>query len=47
MKIAGHVRATLIAGVLILVPIAITYLLVMWVFNNIDGLLQPIIERDY
>ena len=31
MKIAGHVRATLIAGVLILVPIAITYLLVMWV----------------
>ena len=45
MKIAGHVRATLIAGVLILVPIAITYLLVMWVFNNIDGLLQPIIER--
>ena len=45
MKIAGHVRATLIAGVLILVPIAITYLLVMWVFNNIDGLLQPIIEE--
>ena len=45
MKIAGHVRATLIAGVLILVPVAITYLLVMWVFNNIDGLLQPIIEE--
>ncbi len=45
MKIAGHIRATLIAGVLILVPVAITYLLVMWVFNNIDGLLQPIIEE--
>ena len=44
-KIARHVRATLIAGVLILVPVAITYVLVLWVFNNIDGLLQPFIER--
>ena len=45
MKIARHIRATLIAGVLILVPIAITYVLVFWVFNSIDGLLQPIIEE--
>ena len=44
MKIARHVRATLIAGVLILVPVAITYVLFFWVFNSIDGLLQPIIE---
>ena len=45
MKIARHVRATLIAGVLILVPVAITYVLFFWVFNSIDGLLQPIIEE--
>ncbi len=45
MRIAGHVRATLIAGVLILVPIAITYVLILWVFNNIDGLLQPPLEK--
>ena len=44
-KIIGHVRSTLIAGVLILVPVAITYVLVVWVFNNIDGLLQPLLER--
>ena len=44
-KIAGHIRATLIAGVLILVPIVITYVLLMWVFNNIDGLLAPIVDR--
>ena len=43
-KIAGHIRGTLIAGVLILVPIAITYVLVVWVFNSIDGLLQPLLE---
>ena len=45
MKIARHVRATLIAGVLILVPVAITYVLFFGVFNSIDGLLQPIIEE--
>lgn len=44
-KIAVHIRGTLIAGVLILVPIAITYVLLSWVFNNIDGLLQPPLER--
>ena len=44
-NIAGHIRSTLVAGVLILVPIAITYVLLMWVFNNIDGLLQPLLER--
>ncbi len=43
-KIARHIRSTLIAGVLILVPIAITYVLVVWVFNSIDGLLQPLLE---
>ena len=45
IKIAGHIRATLIAGVLILVPVAITYVLLFWVFNSIDGLLRPIIEE--
>ena len=43
-KIARHIRSTLIAGVLILVPIAITYILLKWVFDNIDGLLQPLLE---
>ncbi len=43
-KIGRHIRATLIAGVLILVPIAITYVLLSLVFNNIDGLLQPPLE---
>ena len=46
MKIAGHIRATLIAGVLILVPIAITYVLLFWVFNSIDGLLAPVVDRS-
>ena len=46
IKIARHVRATLIAGVLILVPIAITYVLLLWVFNSIDGLLAPVVDRS-
>ena len=45
MKIVGHIRATLIAGALILIPIAITFVLVTWVFNNIDGLLSFVVDR--
>jgi len=44
-KIAGHIRATLVAGALILIPIAITIVLVTWVFNNIDGLLSFVVDR--
>lgn len=43
-KFGSHIRGTLIVGILILVPIAITYVLIVWVFNSIDGLLQPAIE---
>lgn len=43
-RVGVHVRSTFIAGGLILVPIAITYVLVLWVFRNIDGLLQPVIR---
>ncbi len=44
-KIAGHFRATFISGVLILVPVAITFVLVSWVFNSIDGLLGDVVDR--
>jgi|GEM_PF-409020 uncharacterized membrane protein len=44
-KMGVHIRGTLVVGVLILVPVAITYVLIVWVFNNIDGLLQPVIMR--
>ncbi len=43
-RLQGHARSTLIAGVLILIPVAITYVLVKWAFDTIDGVLQPYIE---
>lgn len=43
-KLGAHVRSTLGAGGLILVPIAITYVLIAWLFGHIDGLLQPAIQ---
>ena len=44
-SIARHIRATFISGVLILVPVAITFVLVSWVFNSIDGLLGDFVDR--
>ena len=43
-RLRGHVRSTLIVGVLILIPVAITYVLVRWAFDTVDGLLRPAIE---
>ncbi len=40
-KLGDHTRGTFVIGGLILVPIAITYVLARWAFDNIDGLLQP------
>ena len=36
---------SLVAGSFIFLPIAITYVLVRWVFNHIDGLLQPLVNE--
>ncbi len=42
-RITGNIRAKLIAGVLILVPLVITFLVLQFLFVNLDGLLQPLI----
>ncbi|MBF8266853.1 MAG: putative rane protein [Dehalococcoidia bacterium] len=39
-----HLRNSLIRGLLILVPVAITYWILRLVFNLLDGLLQPAFE---
>ena len=36
-----HLRGTLVAGLLVLVPFAITYIVLAWVFNAIDHILEP------
>ncbi|MBM3941781.1 MAG: DUF502 domain-containing protein [SAR202 cluster bacterium] len=43
-KVTGHFTRTLGAGLLLLVPVGITYLVLKFLFDAIDGLLQPAIE---
>lgn len=43
--VARHLRRTFVAGVIVLVPVVITFVVIRWLFNIIDGLLQPVVER--
>jgi uncharacterized membrane protein len=43
--LARHLRRTFVAGIVVLVPVVITFVLARWLFNIIDGLLQPAVER--
>lgn len=37
----AHVRRTLVNGLLLLIPVALTYLVVRFLFDLVDGMLQP------
>ncbi len=39
-----HIRRTFIAGALLVLPVALTFLVLRFVFNSLDGLLQPAIR---
>ena len=43
-NVTRHIRLALIAGLLLLVPLGLTYLLVKWLFNLIDSILQPLMQ---
>ncbi|MSP78808.1 MAG: DUF502 domain-containing protein [Dehalococcoidia bacterium] len=42
--ISAHFRGTLVAGLLLLVPVVITYVMLSLLFNTIDGILQPAVK---
>ena len=46
-RITRHFRGTLIGGLLLLVPVIITYVVLRWLFYAIDGLLQPFIQEAF
>jgi uncharacterized membrane protein len=37
----------MIGGLLLLVPVIITYVVLRWLFDAIDGLLQPVIQEAF
>ena len=43
-RIGGHLRKTTVGGLFVLVPMVVTYVVLKFLFDAIDGLLQPAIE---
>lgn len=43
-SITAHLRGTLVGGLLIMFPIIITYVVLKWLFDSVDGFLQPVIQ---
>lgn len=43
-SLAGHLRLSLITGMLLLIPVALTYLIVRFLFDAVDGVLKPLGE---
>ena len=44
-KIFKHLRTTIFAGILVILPLGITFLVLKFVFNSLDGILAPIIPQ--
>ena len=44
LRVSGHVKRSLISGVILLIPIALTYLVVKFLFDSVDGILRPVAE---
>ena len=42
-----HLRNKLLIGILILVPLIATILILVWAFNSVDNILQPIIRGTW
>ncbi len=43
--IVTFLRSKLLAGILVLVPIGVTYFVLKWIFNALDSILAPYIEN--
>jgi len=43
--VVKKLRAYFLAGLLVTVPLGLTVWILLWIFNGIDGFLQPIIDR--
>jgi uncharacterized membrane protein len=46
-SVGKKLRAQFVAGMLVVVPVAATVLILVWLFNSIDNILQPIVRAIY
>ena len=42
--LGGHLRSKLLLGVLVLIPLAVTFVVLSFIFNGLDGLVQPLVD---
>jgi uncharacterized membrane protein len=45
--VGRKLRAYFFAGILVTVPLGLTIWILLWIFNGVDGFLQPIVERIF
>lgn len=45
--VGRKLRAYFLAGILVTVPLGLTVWIILWIFNGVDGFLQPLIERIF
>jgi uncharacterized membrane protein len=43
-RITRYLRKNLLAGVLVITPLAVVILILYWIFSNVDNIAQPVIE---
>ena len=46
-RVTRHLRGTIVGGLVILIPVIITYVVLRWLFDAVDGLLQPAAVRAF
>jgi len=44
-KIFKHLRTKILAGILVILPLGITFFILKFVFNTLDGILDPLMPR--
>ncbi len=44
-RVGRKMRSHLVTGILVTIPLAITVWVIVWVFNLLDGFLQPLVTR--
>jgi uncharacterized membrane protein len=42
-----HLRNKFLLGIIVIVPVAVTAWVLVWIFNSIDNILQPFIKSTW
>ena len=45
--IGGHLRRSFVRGLFVLIPVVLTYMVLKLLFDIVDGVLQPLVERGF